>query len=417
MVKARARIRPHAAPYAEGFNDRTLVTSGVMIDSMPEGPGALRDRMPMPRGQEVSRPTLLRATEEEDRALLDALLASGSVRERHDRIDEQLAELVRCLSPHEALAGRRLERAVAEFTDGAELSHYGIWAWYPWSGRLVHVLPREEFRRVRTDRNRGKIAVAEQQRLLARRIGIVGLSVGNSAALTCAMEGVAGSFRLADFDTLGLSNLNRLRAGVHDLGLPKTVLCARQMYEIDPYLDIELWNDGLTEDTVDAFFGAADRPLDLVIEECDTPWVKTATREHARRHGVPVLMDTNDRGLLDVERFDLEPDRPLFHGRGGDLTAEEVRRLAPADALAYLLRICDESRLSPAMKDALGLIGHTLSSWPQLASGVMLGGALLTDAARRILLGAPVPSGRYYADLEELVGPIDAERVLTGAAR
>ncbi|MFF1510949.1 ThiF family adenylyltransferase [Streptomyces sp. NPDC058326] len=306
---------------------------------------------------------------------------------------------------------------MAEVTGGAELSRYGTWAWFPWSGRLVHVLPREEFRRVRTDRNRDKITTAEQRRLLARRIGVIGLSVGSSAALTCAMEGVAGSFRLADFDTLGLSNLNRLRAGVHDLGLPKTVLCARHMYEIDPYLDIELWQEGLTEDTIEAFFGAADRRLDLVIEECDTPWVKTAAREHARRHGVPVLMDTNDRGLLDVERFDLEPDRPLFHGRGGDLSAEDVRRLAPADAMAYLLRICDESRLSPAMKDALGRIGHSLSSWPQLASGVTLGGALVTDTARRILLGAPVASGRYYTDLEEIIGAVEAGRAPVGAAR
>ncbi|WP_282695449.1 ThiF family adenylyltransferase [Streptomyces sp. CC208A] len=375
----------------------------------------------MPPGREVSvRPTLLRPAEEDDRAVLDALLDSGRVRERHDRIDEQLAELARCSRPHAVLTGRRLAEAVAELTGGAELSRYGTWAWYPWSGRLVHVLPCEEFRRVRTDRNRGKITTAEQRRLIARRIGVIGLSVGNSAALTCAMEGVGGSFRLADFDTLGLSNLNRLRAGVHDLGLPKTVLCARQMYEIDPYLDIELWQEGLTEDTIDAFFGAADRPLDLVIEECDTPWVKTAAREHARRHGVPVLMDTNDRGMLDVERFDLEPDRPLFHGRGGDLSAEDVRRLTPADALAYLLRVCDESRLSPAMKDALGRIGHSLSSWPQLASGVTLGGALVTDTARRILLGAPVVSGRYYTDLEEIIGAIDAidaEPVPAGAAR
>ncbi|WP_395358054.1 ThiF family adenylyltransferase [Streptomyces sp. YH02] len=389
-----------------------------MINSFREGPVDPQYSLPMPPGQEVSvRPTLLRAAEEDDRTVLDALLASGCVRERHDRIDEQLAELARCLRPHDALAGRRLEGAVAELTGGAELGRYGTWAWYPWSGRLVHVLPREEFRRVRTDRNRGKITAGEQQRLQARRIGVIGLSVGNSAALTCAMEGVAGSFRLADFDNLGLSNLNRLRAGVHDLGLPKTVLCARQMYEIDPYLDIELWHEGLTEGTIDAFFGAADHELDLVIEECDTPWVKTAAREHARRHGVPVLMDANDRGLLDVERFDLEPDRPLFHGRGGELTAEDVRGLGPADALAYLLRICDESRLSPAMKGALGRIGHTLSSWPQLASGVMLGGALVTDTARRILLGEPVASGRYYVDLEELIGTIDAELVPAGAAR
>ncbi|WP_415952841.1 ThiF family adenylyltransferase [Streptomyces sp. KLOTTS4A1] len=395
-----------------------------MINSFREGPADPADPaapqrlLPLPPGHQVPvRPTLLCPAEEDDRAVLDTLLDSGRVRERHDRIDEQLGELARCLRPHEALAGRRLEAAVEESTGGTEPGRYGVWAWYPWSGRLVHVLPRAEFRRVRTDRNRDKITAVEQQRLLTCCIGVIGLSVGNSAALTCAMEGVAGSFRLADFDRLGLSNLNRLRAGVHDLGLPKTVLCARQMYEIDPYLDIELWHEGLTEDTIDAFFTTGGRPLDLVIEECDTPWVKTAAREQARRHGVPVLMDANDRGLLDVERFDLEPDRPLFHGRGGDLTAADVRDLAPADALAYLLRICDEQRLSPAMKDALGRIGHTLSSWPQLASGVMLGGALVTDTARRILLGEAVASGRYYVDFEELIGTLDAELVPAGATR
>lgn len=29
------------------------------------------------------------------------------------------------------------------------------------------------------------------------------------------------------------------------------------------------------------------------------------------------IMDTSDRGLLDVERFDLEPNRPPFHGLAG----------------------------------------------------------------------------------------------------
>ncbi|RFU82714.1 hypothetical protein DY218_31500 [Streptomyces triticagri] len=323
----------------------------------------------------------------------------------HDHIDEQLVELARCLRPGDDLSGDGLDAAVQELTDGVEPGRHGTWAWYPWSGRLVHLLPREQFRRVRTDRNRDKITAAQQQSLLERRIAVIGLSVGNSAALTCVMEGVAGSFRLADFDTLSLSNLNRLRAGVHDLGLPKTVLCARQMYEVDPYLDIELWHDGLTDDTIESFFDDPEHPLDLLVEECDTPWVKTAAREYARRHRVPVLMDANDRGLLDVERFDLEPDRPLFHGRTGDLSAGEVRELSPAQALAHLLRICDESRLSPAMTDALPRIGSTLSSWPQLASGVMLGGALVTDTARRILLGDPVASGRYYVDLEALIAP------------
>ena len=147
---------------------------------------------------------------------------------------------------------------------------YGTWAFYPWSGRLVHVLPREESRFVRTDRNRNKITREEQQVLLGKRVAVIGLSVGNSAALTAAMEGVGGRFRLADFDRLGLSNLNRLRAGVHDLGVEKTVLCARQLFELDPYLDVEIW--------------------------------RACLREQARERGIPVLMDTNDRGLPVYQR-------------------------------------------------------------------------------------------------------------------
>ncbi|WP_218581895.1 hypothetical protein [Nocardia cyriacigeorgica] len=55
------------------------------------------------------------------------------------------------------------------------------------------------------------------------------------------------------------------------------------------------------------------------------------------------------------------------------------------------------------MRSAIGEIGRSLSSWPQLASGVMLGGALVADTARRILLGEPIPSGRTYIDLDELI--------------
>jgi hypothetical protein len=50
-------------------------------------------------------------------------------------------------------------------------------------------------------------------------------------------------------------------------------------------------------------------------------------------------------------------------------------------------------------------LGKTLSSWPQLASGVALGGALTAEAARRILLGTHCESGRFYVDLALLVGP------------
>ncbi|MFD3873021.1 ThiF family adenylyltransferase [Streptomyces sp. NPDC058623] len=387
-----------------------------MTHPLPSGPEPDHFVLPSPReASESFRPVVLDPSRAADAMTLAALRASLRLREVHDRIEGQVEELLRCLAPHDPFGTRTPARAVADAM-GARPDTYGRWIWYPWSGRLVHLLPEAEFRLVRTDRNRDKITREQQEVLLRRRVGVIGLSVGSSAALACAMEGVGGAFRPADFDRLGLSNLNRLRAGVHELGLEKSVLCARRMSELDPYLDIEILRGGVTEETVGEFFGdpARGRGLDLLVEECDTPWVKVASREHARRQGVPVLMVTNDRGLLDIERFDLEPDRPLFHGRIGTTTATDVRDLDRDETVRFLLDIVDEQRLSPAMTDALTRVGHSLSSWPQLASGVMLGAALVADTARRILLGQPVPSGRHSIDLEALVPARSAPR---GAAR
>ncbi|MFC9963398.1 ThiF family adenylyltransferase [Nocardia ignorata] len=351
------------------------------------------------------RPVLLDASSREGLRDLEALAASGAVGAVHDTIEDQLDELIRSEDPAVAHSADSLAVASHRISGGMPLWQWGTWVFYPWNGRLVHVLPREHFQRLRTDRNRDKIDRAQQHDLRGRRIGVVGLSVGNSAAVTLAMEGVGGSFRLADFDSLGLSNLNRLRAGVSDLGVSKAVLAARQMFEIDPYLDIELFTTGLTEESIGPFFDGVDgtAALDLLVEECDTVWAKVAAREYARRRGIPVLMDANDRGLLDVERFDLEPHRPLFHGRIGTSTSSDVARMDRGELLSFLLTVVDEPRLSPAMRDAIGEIGRSLSSWPQLASGVMLGGALVADTARRILLGEPIPSGRTYIDLDELI--------------
>ena len=46
------------------------------------------------------------------------------------------------------------------------------------------------------------------------------------------MERICGEIRLADFDILELTNLNRIRTGVHNLGLSKTYSVAREISEI-----------------------------------------------------------------------------------------------------------------------------------------------------------------------------------------
>ncbi|ADJ46274.1 activating enzyme of the ubiquitin-like protein [Amycolatopsis mediterranei S699] len=326
--------------------------------------------------RETWRPVLHTAAD------LEALLASGKVREVHDTIDDQLTELVRCREPacHDRAA---IERGKQAQPAGAQPWEYGTWAWYPWSGRLVHVLPREEFRLVRTTRS--LISWPDRRRLFGKRIGVIGLSAGNSAALTFALEGIGGSYRLADSGSFGPADLNRLRGGVHDLGVGKAVLTARQLAEIDPYLDIEIERAGLTPETIERFFAGG---LDLLVEECDTPWAKIAAREYARDLGIPVVMGGDP---LDVERFDREPDRPLLHGLLGDVKSVDV--LDPGLIPAML----DAGRISPELAAWFGEQGSSPSSGPRPA----LGGALREEAARRILLGRPCESGRFSAGLEQ----------------
>lgn len=68
------------------------------------------------------------------------------------------------------------------------------------------------------------------------------------------MERVCGELRLADFDVLELTNLNRIRTGTHNLDLPKVYSVAREIAEIDPFIKVKCFAAGLTEKNMDFFY-------------------------------------------------------------------------------------------------------------------------------------------------------------------
>lgn len=350
------------------------------------------------------RPRLFAADDPAQRAALAALLATGAVAVAHDTLAAQLRDLVAARRPDLDLDKdpAAADRHVACWLAGRPLAEVGTWVWYPWARRLLRVLPAAEFRDLRGDRNRYKITAEEQEQLRAARIGVVGLSVGQAIAVTLALEGVGGELRLADPDTLELSNLNRVRSGVAALGLNKAVAAAREVAEFDPYLPLRVFPEGITAANLDAFLLEGGR-LDVVLEECDDFFTKVRLRERCRELGIPVVMSTDDRGLVDVERFDREPGRPLFHGLAGHLEAARLRGLSTTDKVPYVLRILGESDISARLAASLVEIDETISSFPQLASEAQLGGAVATDVVRRLLLGQLERSGRYYVDLEQLV--------------
>jgi molybdopterin/thiamine biosynthesis adenylyltransferase len=347
------------------------------------------------------KPLIINSSSEKSNSTLQKLQKNPSIT-IFDEINSQVGDLIKLRNPQHKYNSVEINEAIADFFGSQSPSSFGNWVYYPWRHCLVHLLAEEEFITVRTIRNKYVITEEEQKKLASKKIGIIGLSVGQSVALTLALERGCGELRLADFDTLELSNLNRVRAGVHNLGIKKSVVAAREIAEIDPYLNVVLYNEGVHDDNIHDFFTQGGK-LDLLIEECDSLEVKIRSRIKAKELGIPVLMDTSDRGMIDIERFDLEPERPILHGllqrfgEESDLVAKNLNKNSE-----ILMALLDFNKLSDGAQQSIVEIGKTITSWPQLASSVILGGGACGYYSRMILLGQEIRSDRYYVDLEKI---------------
>jgi molybdopterin/thiamine biosynthesis adenylyltransferase len=363
----------------------------------------------------VYKPVFYRISDPEDLSNFENLLRTPGIIVV-DHIFEQIMEFVKLKDPTRKFSTDELKLAAEKHVGERHLNTYGVWVYYPWSNRLVHVLDEEEFIEVRTSRNQYKITREERDLLAAKKIGVIGLSVGQSVSATLAMERICGELRLADFDLLELTNLNRIRTGIHNLGLAKVYSVAREIAEIDPYLKVVCYPEGLNEHNLDDFFTRGGC-LDLLVEESDGFDIKILSRYKARELGVPVIMEASDKCMVDVERFDLEPDRNILHGVVKHLDVDTLKTLKTnEEKIPYMLDILGLSSTSPRLRASMLEMQQTISTWPQLGSAVTMGGGITADVSRRILLDQFTDSGRYYVDVEELIGNKPAEKKPAGAA-
>ena len=351
----------------------------------------------------IHKPLFFRIYNKEEFENLNQLLSTPGIMVI-DFILDQIKELIKCKNPSKKYTPSELETEVAKHIGTLSVYEYGVWVYYPWTNRVVHVLDEEEFIDVRTSRNQNKITKEERDILSQKKIGVIGLSVGQSVSVTLAMERVCNEIRLADFDLLELTNLNRIRTGVHNLGLPKVYSVAREISEIDPYLKVTCFPEGLTEKNMDHFFLEGGK-LDLLLEESDGFDIKILSRYKARELGIPVVMEASDRCTVDVERFDLEPNRSILHGLVDYLDINKLKQLKTTEEkIPYMLDLLGIETSSLRLKASMLEIEQTINTWPQLASAVTMGGGIATDVSRRLLLNQFTDSGRYHLDIEELIG-------------
>jgi hypothetical protein len=277
--------------------------------------------------------------------------------------------------------------------------------YYPWRAVAVPVLPRKEYNKIRLARNQDLILPSEQKKFNNLRVGIAGLNVGNPAAICLALEADLKEMRLADNDVLDISNLNRFRAGLPELGLNKVVLTARQIYEINPYANVKVFLHGVEEGQEEKFL--LNPKIDVLVEEMDNLPLKISIREKARQYRIPVVMVTGngENVIIDVERFDVEPDLPLLNGYLKPSVIKKIKLLKKGEKPAPLLLrdFMGAVNLTPRLRQSFLRVGKILKGIPQIAESSFLRGAVVCYVVRQIACGFKVKSGRYNLRLDNLI--------------
>lgn len=297
----------------------------------------------------------------------------------------------------------KFEQYYKKLTESYSEEELGNWVYFPWNSTLIHILPNKEFQKVRTARNRNLTTEKEQEAFYSATVGIAGLSVGNSIALAITLQGGSGHIKLADGDSLELTNLNRIRGSICDLSSNKAEMTARQIYELNPYAKIEIFREGLTEKNIDRFMST----LNIMIDEIDNLAIKHLIRQKAQKYKIPVVMaaDNGEGGIVDIERYDLNPKTKFFHGRMGNVSYQQLKQLNKFGIGQHIVKLLDPNNITQRTYESFLEMGKSLASWPQLGGAALLNGSAVAYCVKKITAGQKLQNNRAIISLEDLFIP------------
>lgn len=327
----------------------------------------------------------------EDRNELEGRFKCNEINTVHDPIEEIANDLFEIKHPDL----RKDYDSRYQFIDKlVNQEHYGNWFLFPWSKELVRYPEKDEYRLLRTSRNKNLITDSEQNKLSNSTIAIFGLSVGSNVVKSLVTSSIGGKFILADQDIITPSNLNRINTKFSDIGTKKIHSLAKSISQLDPYIEQIHLEEGVNNKNIKSLH-TAHKP-DLIIEEIDDLRMKTFIRLFAKECKIALIMatDIGDKTLLDIERYD-EKNEELFNGR---LNEKEINllqdvNLSDKQKKKIMIKMVGLKNLTPRLIQSV--TNKDLAGFPQLGTTATVGGALASISAREIILGRNLPSGRY----------------------
>ncbi len=310
--------------------------------------------------------------------------------------EDQVDELAEIIEP--SADEKRIRQLKSEIKDTVK----PVYVYYPWKKMLLETVPEEQFFQIKTNRNQLLITTEEQKTLFNLKISIAGMSVGSSLLYGLVGSGFGNNFIVADDDIFSTSNLNRVQATVFDVGQSKSEVAYRRALEMNPFVQVKPMTDRITEQTADYFMH--DGTASIVFEEIDDFRMKVVLREQAKKLQIPLVMLTNlgDSVLIDVERYDTEPETLLFNGNVAENLIENIKATEITDEVMKKLAISlvDPTMVPARAIESLNLMGSKLVGRPQLYGTVALDGGIAPYILRRIFLDNSLQSGRYSVSLK-----------------
>ncbi len=322
---------------------------------------------------------------------------------------------------------QRYEKAV-EMAQGMEID-YGIYAYYPDRKEMVRYSSEFWHRVVATASTsmlladpEYKLRWVEIRKILEETtIAVAGASVGNNVTHAAVMDMRPKHIKIADKSRYKMENINRVRLGYADmvesnakrqdvmqsLMRNKALVTASQLYAMDPFINVYVYENGVEEKTLNVFFDGKDSEpkADMIIEEVDDPRIKLTLREEARKRGLPLLMvsDLGSSVQIDILRYDKDKSLPLTWGVDDNMLIESMEEVYahPGDRSRFF-NFVDKLIGTDYRSDELARIIDqrceipTSTIIPQLGSTAMVAGGILAEAIVRIRLGHGHPERVHF---------------------
>lgn len=153
------------------------------------------------------------------------------------------------------------------------------------------------------------IDIAGQERLLQSRVLIVGLGgLGSPVALYLAAAGV-GHLRVADFDRVDLSNLQRQILHTTDrIGMAKVDSAIQALGALNPEVRIEGYRGRIDAESLPGLL----EDVDAVVDACDNFATRYAVNAACQRHQIPLVSGAAIRAEGQVTVFPGTPGGPCY---------------------------------------------------------------------------------------------------------